>query len=142
METSNQVLITSFIERIWNQSDFACLDTFLHPQFKDHSLPAGMPKDVNGLKQWIIGTGKSFEHKTVVEDLITERNKCVVKIRMDLKHIGIWRGIEPEGKTVSVVGFRLFRIIDGRIIEHWALVDGQAIENQMQSAAHGCKIAM
>jgi len=39
-----------------------------------------------------------------------------------------------------VIGYRLFKIKDGKIIEHWALIDGQAIENQLKDASHGCKI--
>ncbi len=141
MQTNNQALITEFIENIWNQSAFDKMEDFIHPQFHDHSLPASIPTDANGLKQWITATSVSFEHKTIIEDQVTEGNKSVVKIRMDLKHIGTWRNILPTGKAFSTVGYRLFRISDGKIIEHWALIDGQTIESQLKEAAHGCKVA-
>jgi predicted ester cyclase len=65
-----------------------------------------------------------------------------MKIKMRLKHIGPWRDIAPTGIELHVIGYRHFKIKDGRIIEHWALIDGQAIENQLKKAAHGCNIVI
>ncbi len=137
----NSKLVADFIEQIWNNNNFDKLDRFLHHEFKDNSLPPEMSKDKDGMKKWIIATGVSFQHQTTIEEQVTEGDKSIVKIRMDLKHIGVWRNIKPTGKEIKTTGFRFYRIADGKIIEHWALIDGQAIENQLKEASHGCKIA-
>lgn len=36
--------------------------------------------------------------------------------------------------------YRYYRLQDNKIIEHWALIDGNAIENQLKDAAKGCNI--
>ena len=135
------ILVQRFIDQIWNNKDFEKLDNFLHPDFKDHSLPPTLSPDQEGTKKWIVNTGVSFDHKTTIEEQVTEGDKSMVRIRMDLKHIGLWRDIEPTGIDLFAIGYRYFKISDGRIIEHWALIDGQAIENQLKKASHGCKIA-
>lgn len=137
----NSILVQEFINQIWNNKAFEKIDIFLHQDFKDYSLPPQLSANIEGTKKWIINTGVSFEHLTIIEDQVTEGDKCIIKIRIDLKHIGAWRNIEPTGKDLSVIGYRHFRIKDGKIIEHWALIDGQGIENQLKNASHGCKIA-
>lgn len=137
---NNTHLIIDFIETIWNENKFDQLDNFLHPDFIDHSLPPNFPANAAGLKSWVIGTGQAFEHRTVIEEQVTENNKSIIKIRMLLKHIGSWRDIAPTGLEISTVGYRNFKIQDGKIIEHWALIDGNSIENQLKSNAHGCKM--
>jgi len=137
----NSTLVKEFIAQIWNNQRFEMLSDFLHPDFTDHSLPAALPPTKEGTKKWIINTGISFEHKTSIEEQVTEGNKSIVKVKLNLKHIGPWRGIQPTGIELYTVGYRYFKIQDGKIIEHWALIDGQHIENQLTSASHGCKVA-
>lgn len=139
---SNSILVQHFINQIWNNNAFEKLSSFLHPAFKDYSLPPMFSPDQEGAQKWIISTGIAFEHNTIIEDQVTEADKSFVKIRMNLKHIGNWRNIEPTGINLHAAGYRLFKLKDGKIIEHWALIDGQAIENQLRGASNGCKIAM
>jgi predicted ester cyclase len=134
-------LIMAFIDQVWNNQQFEKSEEFLHPEFKDNSLPSLLTPDKEGMKKWILATSAAFEHKTIIEEQVTEGDKSIVKIRMDLKHIGVWRGIEPTGMEVKAVGFRFYKIAEGKIIEHWGLIDGQAIENQLRDASQGCKIA-
>ncbi len=137
---NNSTLVRNFIDEIWNNRAFEKLNNFLHSDFKDYSLPPMTSSDRERTKQWIINTGLSFEHNTVIEEQVTENDKSIVKIRMNLKHIGTWRDIEPTGIELHTVGYRYFKFKDGKIIEHWGLIDGQAIENQLRDASHGCKI--
>jgi predicted ester cyclase len=136
----NSTLVTDFIEQIWNKRNFDKLDEFLHPEFQDHSLPPSLTADKEGMKNWILDTGISFNHNTLVESQVTEGDQCILKIRMHLKHIGTWRDIEPTGLDLQTVGYRHYKLKGGKIIDHWALIDGQAIENQLKGASHGCKI--
>jgi predicted ester cyclase len=133
-------IISDFILTIWNQRRFDCLDQFIHPSFMDHSLPPQLPADRSGLVQWIQATSVSFEHTTHIAEQVTEEDKSILKITLQLKHIGEWRGIPATGAAVSVVGYRYFRVAEGRIIEHWALIDGNSLENLLKQSHHGCKL--
>jgi predicted ester cyclase len=64
----------------------------------------------------------------------------MIKFSMELEHTGAWREIEPTGAIVYAVGYRCFEIEAGKIRAHWALLDGNAIENQLRQTTHGCKI--
>ena len=136
----NKKIISDFIEEIWNQNRFENIDKYLDQEFKDFSLPPFLPPNKHGLIQWIESTGKSFEHKTIIEEMVGEDNKVILKIRMLMKQIGKWRDIEPSGAEVYAIGYRYFKFSDKKIIQHWALIDGNAIENQLRESTHGCKI--
>lgn len=133
--------VPAFIEEIWNRQHFEKLGQLLHPDFKDHSLPPSFPTDKQGTEAWINATGLSFEHRTFIEEQVTEGDKTILKLRMELKHIGTWRDIPATGISVQVAGYRCFRLKDGKIAEHWALIDGQVIENALRDTSHGCRIA-
>ena len=140
MNSNNKPIVTNFIEEIWNQNQFNKIDKYISAKFIDHSLPPTLPADKNGMKLWIIGTGKSFAHKTIIDEIVCEDDNVMLKIRMQLKHIGVWRGIEPTHFEISTVGYRFYKLKDGKIVEHWCLLDGNSIENQLKETQHGCKI--
>lgn len=140
MNSKNKSIVTNFIKEIWNQKQFEKINTYISTHFVDHSLPPALPADQDGMKLWIIETGKSFEHKTIIDDIVCEGDKVMLKIRMQLKHIGIWRNIEPTQFEIATVGYRYYKLALGKIIEHWSLLDGNSIENQLKEAKHGCKI--
>lgn len=140
MNTTNKSIVTNFIEEIWNSNQFEKIDNYISADFIDHSLPPNLPANKDGMKLWIIGTGKSFEHKTIIDDIICEDNKVMLKMRMQMKHIGIWRDIEPTHFEITTIGYRYYKLDNGKIIEHWALIDGNSIENQLKEASKGCKI--
>lgn len=52
----------------------------------------------------------------------------------------MWRDMEATGVEVSVEGFRFFEIREDKIVSHWALIDGQKIENNLKKMSSSCKI--
>lgn len=71
--------------------------------------------------------------------MVAEDDKVMIKINMQLEHIGAWRAIEPTGLVINAVGYRYFKLSANRITEHWGLMDGNAIENQLKKATNGCR---
>lgn len=131
----------NFIEEVWNQQQYDRLDDYLHPNYVDHSLPKALSPNRSGLLNWIQATSASFSHRTLIEDQVTEDNKTILKVKLLMTHIGSWRGIDPTGVQVSTAGYRFYRLEDGKIIEHWAEINGTALETQLkQQAAAGCKL--
>ena len=123
--------ITDFIEEVWNQQQTDKLGEYLHPAYIDHSLPAFLTPDHLGLIKWIQALSRSFSHRTTIEDQVTEEDKSIIKIKMRMIHIGEWRGIQPQGAEVSTGGYRFYRLEDGKIVEHWAEINGTALEGQL-----------
>jgi predicted SnoaL-like aldol condensation-catalyzing enzyme len=132
MSSKNKQVVTDFVDNIWNNRQYHHLCTFLHPNYEDHSLPPTLPAGPDGLKLWIEGLGKAFAHTTRIDDIVAENDKVAIRITMLLKHTGNWRGIEATQKEFGTTGFRMFRLADGKIIEHWGLLDPTTIENAIK----------
>ncbi|QXV63765.1 ester cyclase [Mucilaginibacter sp. 21P] len=94
---SNSILIQHFIKDIWNENRFDLLADYIHDAFIDHSLPGHLLPNAEGLTTWVLATGKAFRHRSVTEEQVTEGDRSMIKFRMDLEHIGVWRDIKPQG---------------------------------------------
>lgn len=136
----NKQLVHGFINQLWNGGDFSNADEILHPDYRDHSFPPQVPPTKQGLQLWIENTSKAFDHHTSVESMTAEEDAVAVRIRFTVKHIGVWRGIEPTGKEVTVKGFRFFHLKDGRIASHHALIDGEALQTALLEVFQGCEM--
>ena len=140
MNLDNNLIVSDFIEEIWNENRFDKIGQYISPDFIDHSLPPNLPSNAEGMKIWIVETGKSFKHKTIIEDMVCQEDKVMLKIKMKLRHIGIWRSVAPTYAELSTTGFRYYKLYMGKIIEHWSLIDGNSIENQLNQTSHGCDV--
>jgi len=132
MSNQNKHVVADFIDKIWNKRQYDELCQLLHNNFEDHSLPPTMPAGSAGLKLWINSLGNAFDHTTRIDELLCEGDKVAVRVTMLLKHTGNWRGIDATHKEFGTGGFRMFRLSNGKIIEHWGLLDATTIENALK----------
>ena len=96
-------IVLGFLENIWNKGAIEEAGTFLHPDFIDHSLPAGLPPDAEGLKQWVSLTSASFEHHTIIDDMVTAGYRLFwVKEGMIIAHWAMIDGSALERKLRAI----------------------------------------
>lgn len=58
-----------------------------------------------------------------VEDVMAEGDRVAARVTMRGTHRGEFQGISPTGKRVEVKAIDMFRISDGKIVEHWGHAD-------------------
>jgi steroid delta-isomerase-like uncharacterized protein len=68
------------------------------------------------------------------EDLISEGDKVVVRGKVRGVHAGQLMDIPPTGRDVAVPIFITYRIADGKIVQHWMLVDMLDLLRQIRGA--------
>jgi predicted ester cyclase len=61
--------------------------------------------------------------KAVIHDQIAEGEKVVTRKSLHGTHRGDFLGIAPTGKAVSLEVIDILRLVDGKIVEHWNVVD-------------------
>ena len=84
------------------------------------------------LKQHIMGFEAAFPQYTLkVEDLFGEDDKVAVRFLFQGKQKGDFMGIPATNKEVNVPGLILYRIADGKIAEHWMIVDVPVLMQQL-----------
>jgi steroid delta-isomerase-like uncharacterized protein len=119
----NKALIRRYFEAI----DAACevgnagiLDEFLAPDFVTHTPFPGIPPTREGAKQIFMAFVASAPGTHVVEELIAEGDKVVGRITANGTHEGTLLGIPRTGKQIRMTGMTIWRIADGKIVEHWS----------------------
>jgi predicted ester cyclase len=117
----NKVLVQRFYEEVINQKNLAALDQFISPNAVNHTVPAGLPQ---GPSQFLSMHLNAFpDIKATVEDLLADGDKVVALVSIRGTHQGAFRAISPTGKPITVMGINIFRIVHGKIAEHWGLTD-------------------
>ena len=84
------------------------------------------------LKQHIAGYEAAFPRYALdVEDLIAEADKVVVRFTFSATYGGGFMDIPATGQQVAVPGIIIYRIAEGKIVEHWMLVDSAVLMQQL-----------
>jgi predicted ester cyclase len=66
-----------------------------------------------------------------VEDLVAEDDKVAVRGTVHGVHNGPLNDIPPTGKQIAIALFIIYRIANGKIVEHWMLTDMLALLQQI-----------
>jgi steroid delta-isomerase-like uncharacterized protein len=123
-------IVLNFIETVWNGNNADAADRFLAPGYRDHAYTGG---DANALKTVVRELGAAFpDQRQAIEDLVATDDRVMLRIRLQATHTGTFRGLAPTGRAVDVRVARWFRIEDGRIAEHWALLDTSGLLRQLK----------
>ena len=80
------------------------------------------PDAVEGLKETVRWLTDAFPDLHIeINDLVAEGDKVLAYITMRGTHEGLFQGIPPSGRTFEAKAMHLFRIRDGKAVEHWAV---------------------
>ena len=67
---------------------------------------------------------KAFEDlRYDVEQMITDGDMVATRLTMRGKHVGPFLGAAPTGMDISVGALMMDRVVDGKIVKHWANAD-------------------
>jgi steroid delta-isomerase-like uncharacterized protein len=69
------------------------------------------------------------------EDLFAEGDRVVGRYILRGTHQGEFFGIPATGKSISVSNVHIFRLSDGKIIEHWGHGDDMGMMRQLGAMA-------
>jgi predicted ester cyclase len=131
MSEENKRIARAVLEELFEKGNLDAADELIHPDFVNHEAPPGNPQGPEGLKEtvaWLRGLWGPMHAD--VEDEIVEGDKVVARVMMHGRHLGEFLGRQPTGKEYAVEHIHIWRIADGRVIEHWSVRDdlGQALQ--------------
>ncbi|HBF65192.1 MAG TPA: hypothetical protein DDW34_04940 [Clostridium sp.] len=78
-----------------------------------------IPVGVDGMKQHMIEVRKTYpDLKMTILNQYCDGDDIISEFIMEGTHLGEWLGIRPSGKSVSIFGVNIDKVIDGKIVEH------------------------
>ena len=116
----NKAIVRKMFEA-FNKQNLDVLDELIAPDYVDHPRQL---QDLESYKQNLTMFYRSFpdSHETI-EDIVAEGDKVWVRIKGTATHTGVYRGLAPSGKKITWEAVSIWRIVDGKVVEMWAVAD-------------------
>ncbi len=123
MSAGNKELIRKYWEAFL-EKDLDAILALTAPGYRNHAAIPGM-QDVDGLKQLLPKLWKAIpDQRVTFEDLIAEDDRVMVRIKICGTHTGPFEmklmNIPATGREISTEQIHVFRIANGKVLEHWA----------------------
>ena len=116
--------------------DEAWWDRYIAPSFIRHDpnldFEVRGPAGVRKLGEMMHGGLSDVDFD--IGDVISEGDKVLVRLKMHGRHTGLFMGVKSTGRWINIDVMDFFRVADGRLVEHWALMDNLSLLQQIGAA--------
>lgn len=131
MTQDNKALVRRYREA-HNTNNLALLNEIVATDIKSHGGISGFPPGLEGGKKIHQMFLAAFpDGRVTTEDVISEGDKVVERFSFKGTNTGSFMGAPATGKKVAVTGMSVFRIANGKIVEHWGENDALGTMQQL-----------
>ena len=135
MPDDPKAVVREFVKDVQNDGNIEAASQYIAADVVDHSAMPGLPPGLDGAKAIfsLIRTGFP-DHDAEIHDQVSEGEKVVTRKSFTGTHEGEFLGVPPTGRRVTIDVIDIVRVRDGRIVEHWNIVDLLGALRQMGAA--------
>lgn len=127
----NKALVQKFESLIYAKDIDTAL-TLFSPNYVDHTPSIGLPPGIEGVRAFHVMRIAAFpDLRTMSLDMIAEGDKVVHRLVFEFTHQGEFMGIPPTGKRITWSCIDIWRIADGKFVEHWVEADMMSLMQQL-----------
>jgi steroid delta-isomerase-like uncharacterized protein len=132
MTEQNKALMKRFVTEYQTNNDESVLFELMAEDFVDRSPLPGVPPTREGVRGLFAGFHAAFSPFAArIHDQVADGDKVVTRKSFHGRHVGEFMGIPATGREVSIEVIDIVRIADGRIVEHWNVVDQLGLLRQL-----------
>jgi len=134
---TNKEIVRRFVDELWNQRKLELADELFDRDCVTHQLrigadPAGAPRGPEVMKHHLSEWLASFpDIKFSIEQMLAEDDRVMTQVVARGTHKGVWLGIPPTEKAITILMFVVHRIANGLIVEDWVLIDALGVFQQL-----------
>ena len=127
----NKAVVRRFVTDVFEKGDVGAVDELLAEDFVPHTWPS--TGDGRGdLKRAMERVSKGLSDAAfTINDLIAEGDLVVARLTASATQKGEFMGMPPSGKRYTIPEIHIFRVRDGRIVEHWHQFDQLGMMRQL-----------
>jgi steroid delta-isomerase-like uncharacterized protein len=128
----NKEIVLRWTKKGFEEGNVAIADEIVAADFVNRTPAPGQVPGREGLKQAVAMLRGAFpDIHVLVQEVIAEGDKVVIRDRIEATHQGPFMGIPATGRPVSVDRIAIYRLEDGKIAEHWANIDMAGLMRQL-----------
>ena len=135
MSTETNKEIVRRYRAIHNSNNLDGLDAIVASDLISHNSLPGLPAGLEGGKMAHHAFLESFpDAQTKTEDLIAEGDKVAERYLFTGTNAGPFMGAPATGRKVQIESMSIYRIANGKIVEHWGENDTMGLMTQLGEA--------
>ena len=129
----NKAVVRRLVEEVFNQGNMSAMDELIAPDFVEHEeLPPEIPPGREAPAIMFAMLRSAFpDFKATIDDLVAEGDKVVLRQTWTGTHQGEFMGVPPTGRSVSIGVIDILRLAEGKMVEHWGIMDSMAMMQQL-----------
>ena len=135
MPIDNKSIVRRLYEEVWNMRRLEVIDELISPSHALQIADATHPETGIGPEAYariIVEFVTAFpDVKFTVLDLIAENDKVVACWNISGTHQGVFRGLAPTGKKISVDGSTVNQLANGKIMDSYVSWDLLGLMQQL-----------
>lgn len=118
--------------KIFNDGDAETATRLVAPDFIDYEAPEGSPRGPEAYAntaRWMRGVWENARWEIV--DSFAKGDKATLRVIFTGRHVQDFMGVPATGKEVRVQHIHVYRVEDGKVVEHWAVRDDLELFRQL-----------
>jgi steroid delta-isomerase-like uncharacterized protein len=119
----NKVVVRRYYDDVLGAGQLPLLAEMAVLDYLEHDPLPGQVDGRDGLKQRVEMLRSAFQPQFTLEDMIAEGDRVAVRWTNRGVHVGEFMGIPPTGKAFAIAGIDIHRLENGKLAEHWHVVD-------------------
>jgi steroid delta-isomerase-like uncharacterized protein len=129
---ANKACQRSLVDTLQNQAEIDRAHEFIHDDIVDHSAVPGMAAGIEGVKSVFRAIREGFpDHDAKIIHQIAEGDLVATYKTFTGTHRGSFFGTPATGKRASIEVIDFVRYRDGKVVEHWGIVDVAGLMRQL-----------
>ena len=127
----NKEVARRYYDQVLNDGDLDVLEELAEPDYNEHDPLPGQGTGLEGLRDRVRMLRGGLSSRFTIEDLVAEGDRVVVRWTNTGTHMGEFLGAPPTGRDFSIAGIDIIRFQDGKMAEHWHVVDQLGLLQQL-----------
>lgn len=121
MSAENKAIVRRLIQEVWTRRDLNVLDEIVAVNYVRHDPAIAHPDGREGFKEYVKSIRGAFpDIEFAIEHLIAEGDTVVFRWSARGSHQGVFLGVAPTGRRVTITGINIARLSGGKITEQWS----------------------
>ena len=131
---STPPVVAAFYQQIWNCGKVEAARELVSEAFV---FRGSLGAEVQGRAGFVayVGAVRSAlaDYRCEILECVSEGNRAFAQMRFSGRHVGVFRGCAPTGKSVHWLGAALFQFEGLRIAQLWVLGDLASLDALLQA---------
>jgi steroid delta-isomerase-like uncharacterized protein len=128
----NKTVVNRFVEEVINQGQLERADDLVVVDFVELDPFPGQQPGREGLKEVIAQMRAAFpDLHWVLDEMVAEGEKVVSRFTWSGTHRDTFLGVPATGRSISVKGVVIDRIVEGKMVDSRILMDGLSMMQQL-----------